>query len=470
MRLRRWRAVAWVALALLSAAGGRTGSSVAAPHHALRTPNDPYFATKQPYLADIEAPAAWEQQTGDSAIVVAVLDSGIDFSHPDLAANAWQNPTPGAFGCTGDSNGCTLLAPNDRAVSCSAVAPARSGDVSALSPHGTFLAGVIGAVGDNGIGVAGVAWHVSLMAVRVSDCRDGSNAETVAAGIRYAVDAGARIAVVGVAASRAYGGGCRAPNRLMADAVQYARDRGVLVVAPAGDASRPCVDDPAAAPAALAVGGYQLPDHTRLRVGRGRTGSNWGPEIAIAAPALDLASTVPLQPGRTPPDDRYATSYGTPFAAGIAGGAAALLLSQNPLLTPDWLTHLLQLGARPLPDDGSAPGWAGAGAIDIAASMRLVPAGFAGALTLGGEPAPDGTPVEAYVNDQLCASTTSFTESGHASYALLVPAAAMQPGCGGAGTTVELRVNGVAVASVAWSATATTLDLDVPATEPASSE
>lgn len=450
---------------LLVGSTGQAQRTLAAPSRALRSPNDPLYLTKQPYLADIDAPAAWDQQTGDPAIVVAVIDSGIDFSHPDLAANAWQNPTPGAFGCAGDLHGCTLLAPMDASPSCSAVAPARTGDISALSSHGTFLAGAIGAVGDNGIGVAGVAWHVSLMAVRVSDCRDGSNAETVAAGIRYAVDAGARIAVVGVAASRGSGGSCRAPNRLLADAVQYARDHGVLVVAPAGDSSQPCVADPAAAPEALAVGGYRLPDRTRLRVGRGRTGSNWGAEIAIVAPALDLASTVPLQAGRMPPDDRYATSYGTPFAAGIVGGAAALLLSQNPLLTPDWLTQLLQFGARPLPD-ADTPGWAGAGAIDLAASLRLVPAGYAGALTVGGEPAPDGTPVEAYVNDALCASTTSFTESGRASYALLVPAAALRGGCGSAGAAVELRVNGAVAATVAWSPAATALDLD-GAPEPA---
>ncbi len=447
---------------------GSLGGTVRMRATELHTPNDPLFVSKQAYLADIDAPAAWDTQTGDPAVVVAVIDSGIDAMHPDLAVNIWQNPTPGAFGCAGDLHGCTLLDPNDAAASCSGIGPARTGDVSALSPHGTFLAGVIGAAGDNGLGIAGVAWHVSLMAVRVSDCRDGSNAETVAAGIRYAADAGARIAVLGLAASRGSGGGCRAPNRLLADAVQYARDRGVLVVAPAGDSSQPCVADPAAAPQALAVGGYQLPGRTRLRVGRGRTGSNWGPEIAIAAPALDIASTIPRQAGRMPPDDLYATTYGTPFAAGIVGGAAALLLSQNALLTPDWLTELLVLGARPLAD-GAAPGWAGAGAIDLAASLRLVPAGFAGALTVAGEPAPDGTPVEAYVNDVLCASTTSFTQNGRASYALLVPAAAMQAGCGSPGATVELRVNGVSAAQASWSAAAVTLDLDgaaAPGTTP----
>jgi hypothetical protein len=297
------------------------------------------------------------------------------------------------------------------------------------------------------------------MAVRVSDCRDGSNAETVAAGIRYAADAGARIAVLGLAASRTAGAGCRPPDRVLADAVQYARDRGVLVVAPAGDANQSCVADPAAAPAALAVSGYQLPAHTRLRVGRGRTAGNWGAEVAVSAPALDIAGTIPRVPGATPPDDLYATTYGTPFAAGIVGGAAALLLAQNPLLTPDWLTQLLVLGARPLAD-GDTPGWAGAGAIDVAASLRLVPAGFAGAVTIGGEPAPDGTPVAAYVNDILCASTTSFTENGRATYALLVPVAAMQPGCGSAGAAVELWVNGALAAQGSWNAMATTLDLD----------
>src|SRR5581483_6933259 len=129
---------------LLLCWGGRTRSGIAAPERTLRSPSDPFYLTKQPYLADVDAPAAWEQQTGDPAIVVAVIDSGIDFGHPDLAANAWQNPAPGAFGCSDDLHGCTLLAPNDIAASCSAVAPARTGEISDPSSHGTFLAGVIG--------------------------------------------------------------------------------------------------------------------------------------------------------------------------------------------------------------------------------------------------------------------------------------------------------------------------------------
>src|SRR5205814_9454053 len=114
-----------------------------------------------------------------------------DVGHPDLAANIWSNPAPGSFGCDGDLHGCSFLDPS-RSASCPPASVSRSGEVVPTTPHGTFVAGVIGAVTDNGLGIAGIAWHVSLMPVRVADCHNAANATAVANAIHYAVDAGAR--------------------------------------------------------------------------------------------------------------------------------------------------------------------------------------------------------------------------------------------------------------------------------------
>jgi subtilisin family serine protease len=420
------------------------------------TPNDPLFALDQGYLADVHAPAAWDRQSGDPGVLVAVLDSGVAIDHPDLVANIWANPAPGDCGL--DLHGCNFLPAEFSSPRCPATAPAGTPDVSPTSWRGTFVAGVIGAAGNNGQGIAGVAWRVAIMPVRVADCHGEADATATVNALHYAVDHGARVVYLGVGLSRSTGGVCRAPNRLLADAVQYARDRGALVVAATGNDNRGCVDDPAADAGALAVAGYERPSHARWVSGR-QSGSNWGPEVAVAAPANDIAGTVPSGTDARHPDDLYELSSGTSFSAAIVAGEAALLLSQNPLLTPDWLETLIEKGATPVA--GGPAGWAGAGRIDLAASMNLVPAGYSGTAYVGGEAAPDGTPVEAYVNGTLCAQSTTFSGAARATYLLFVPVAVMQPGCGTPGASADLYLDGVAAGSVPWRPAATSLDLEV---------
>src|SRR5262249_54496669 len=114
---------------------------------------------------DIEAPKAWGVSTGSANVVVAVVDTGIDYSHPDLATNIWTNPGENCFVChtngsDDDNNGLVDDWHGWNFV-------ARNNNPMDDNGHGTHVAGIIGAVGDNGVGVAGVDWHVSLMPVKV---------------------------------------------------------------------------------------------------------------------------------------------------------------------------------------------------------------------------------------------------------------------------------------------------------------
>ena len=309
--------------------------------------------------------------------------------------------------------------------------------------------------------MAGVAWRVSLMPVRVADCRNGSNATAVANAIHYAVDAGARVIDLSAGSSRYTPAGCRPPAVLLADAVQYARDHGVLVVAPAGDEDKGCVRDPAAAPGVLAVGGFQTSDGGRWTTRRAGDASNWGGEIAVAAPADDILGPVRPAPG-TQESGAYATSSGTAYSAAIVSGEAALLLSANPLLTPDWLIQLIERGASPRGDAGH-PGWAGAGAVDLEASLGARAGG-----------------IQRRGHTGRASGARRYARRGVRRGCVLRPGGDLHrerplrlcslcarggdaAGCGSPGAAVELRVNGVAVAEAAWASSATALDLDAGA-------
>ncbi|HUP74942.1 MAG TPA: S8 family serine peptidase [Acidimicrobiales bacterium] len=149
---------------------------------------------------DIDAPAAWDITTGSTDVVVAVIDSGIAYDHPDLAANMWTNPGESGGGrenngIDDDGNGYVDDYRGWDVVGASrASATDSDNDPRDIHGHGTHVAGIIGAVGDNGIGVAGVAWHVRLMPVRVFDEEGVGTSADIAEGFAYAGKMGARIA------------------------------------------------------------------------------------------------------------------------------------------------------------------------------------------------------------------------------------------------------------------------------------
>jgi subtilisin family serine protease len=271
--------------------------------------------------ADIGATTAWNSTHG-SDLVIAVLDSGID-PHPELAGRI----LPGIN--VPDGTTITLDECN----------------------HGTHVAGILAASGNNGVGMAGLAWNARLMPVVVVNGCTGFEAN-VASGLVWAVDNGARLVNMSL---QFY-----AFNPIFQQAVQYAHAQGALMVAATGNNGNTNVAAPARWNETIAVAAT---DNRDVRA----SFSNFGPEVDISAPGVNVWS---LSTG-----SGYAYKSGTSMAAPHVTAAAALLWSYNPALTRDQVRALLLDGATDLGDPG-ADGLYGAGRLQIAASIALTPPPF----------------------------------------------------------------------------------------------
>ncbi|HEX3083264.1 MAG TPA: S8 family serine peptidase, partial [Pyrinomonadaceae bacterium] len=291
--------------------------------HIERTPNDPSFGSLYA-MPLIGAPQAWDTTIGSRNIVVAVIDEGIDRLHPDLQANIWTNPSPGSIsGISGDVNGYDFRD--------------NTGNIIAET-HATHVAGTIGAVGDNGTGVAGVNWQVSLMSLRfISDATgEGTSADALKAYnyVKQMKDLwassshtkGADIRV----ANASYGGG--GYSQAEADALNAMGQSGVLFVAAAGNEASNSDTSP------HYPSGYSLPNVISLAATTSSDTlagfSNFGAHsVLMGAPGQGILSTLP--------NGTYGTLSGTSMAAPHVAGAAALLCSVNSNLSVNQLRSLL---------------------------------------------------------------------------------------------------------------------------------
>jgi subtilisin family serine protease len=336
-------------------------------------PNDPMYGAYQSWYYDlIEAPEAWDLGPGTAPAVVAVLDTGIDVEHPDLQSKIWVNTdeTAGngldddANGCIDDVHGCNFVDPDTADIACVGRPPGPSSDVTDDDGHGTFVAGVIGASTDNGVGVAGTADGVVLMPVKVLACTGGGTAADIAAGILYAAENGAQVINMSF--------GAHLESDTIRDALVTAHDEfGVVLVAGAGNSGIPGVLFPANLPQVIAVGAsdHERPDEQAWF-------SSWGPEVDVVAPGVDIVSTVPTElcgrNWRCISSLPYSEGSGTSFAAPQVSGLAGLLLSRNPDLSNDDVRAIIKATAEPL-SDGLFLNWAGSGRIRMRQALEFNP-------------------------------------------------------------------------------------------------
>ncbi len=277
--------------------------------------------------ADIGTTKAWNLSTGSRKIVVAVIDTGIDYSHPDLRSNIWTNTAElnGASGVDDDGNGFTddIYGYDFSSDGRTELHYGQLGDADPMDGygHGTHVAGTIGAVGNNAQGVAGINWQVSLMAVKfLSDAGFGAASDEYRS-IRYATKMKAMVA------NASYGGGAR--SQLIEHALREAGAAGMLFVAAAGNDGSD-IDQFPSYPAAYALDNVMTVAATDSR-DRLAWFSNIGAKsVHLAAPGFGIISTYPVKLAKEEGNiDPYRTFSGTSMAAPHVAGAAALALAAD---------------------------------------------------------------------------------------------------------------------------------------------
>ncbi|HKP85332.1 MAG TPA: S8 family serine peptidase [Blastocatellia bacterium] len=262
------------------------------------TPNDPDYAS-QWHLPMISSPAAWSSTSGSSSVIIAILDTGVDASHPDLAPKI----TPGWN--FWDNNANT----ND------------------VYGHGTAVAGTAAAAANNGLGVASVAWNCRIMPIRISSTNGSASISAIANGLAWAADRGARVANISY----------RVTNySVVRSAAQYFQSRGGVVVVAAGNDS--LFDSSSDNPYVLTVSATDGNDNLA-------SFSNTGNNVDLAAPGVSIDTT--NQGGG------YGFWGGTSFSAPIVAGVAALVVSANQNLSGGEIQDVLKQSS----DDRGAAGW-----------------------------------------------------------------------------------------------------------------
>ena len=267
--------------------------------------------------SDVSAKEAWEIANDASEVLVAVLDSGIRYTHEDLAANMWVNSGEIAGnGLDDDNNGYVDDVHGINTVGVNGErTPETEGDPMDDLGHGTHVAGIVGAVGNNGVGITGVAWNVKLMGLKFLDSQgEGSDADAIEC-INYAREQGAHII------NSSWGG--LDFNPLLGDAIEEANEAGIYFVAAAGNESSNNDDQP------NYPSSYAYPNVVSVTATDKRDGfatfANYGEtEVELAAPGVGIHSTYFSS------DTSYRALSGTSMATPFVSGAIALLLTQFP--------------------------------------------------------------------------------------------------------------------------------------------
>lgn len=312
------------------------------------TPNDPLY-NMQWHLARIQAETAWDISQGDSTVVIAIIDSGVDVDQEDLKNNIWNNP--GEVGLDAHGNDKRFNGIDDDGDGYiddwlgwdfyQSPTKQPDNDPSPGSPHGTHVAGIAAAVTNNGTGVAGVAPHCKIMAVKAGPDDPTSNEISYQyEGMVYAADRGANIINCSFS-----GPGYSQTGQ---DVINYATQKGSLVVAAAGNGGTDEIGDnidnaeeyPAGFTNVIAVASTGQSDQKS-------TFSNYGYTVALSAPGEYVISTLP--------NDSYGAYSGTSMSTPIVAGVAALVKSHTPSLTPMQVGQQVRISADNI--DASNPGY-----------------------------------------------------------------------------------------------------------------
>mgnify|MGYP001051785635 CR=1 FL=1 len=293
-------------------------------------PNDQFYGPYQWNLPAIGTERGWALSRGSDDVVIAVLDTGVQLDHPDLRGRI--------------AEGVNLVGEGDP-----------EDDVG----HGTHVAGIIAATVNNGEGVAGLSWRGRIMPVKVLDSTGSGSAYSVAEGIIWATDRGADVINMSL--------GNYASSEFLHDAVKYAYDHGVVLVAASGNDNTDQPGYPAAYPEVFAVAATDAADNRAPY-------SNYGDYIDAAAPGDAIASTYT--------GSRYAALSGTSMASPHAAALAGLIKSVNPDLTNEEIMDIMRKTAVDLGDKGYDM-YFGYGRIDV---RRALEAAEQTANTLGGFP------------------------------------------------------------------------------------
>jgi subtilisin family serine protease len=290
-------------------------------------PNDPLFGSEW-HLNKIAAPSAWSSNTGSSNVTIAILDTGCDPTHPDLAAKyvpGWN---------TYDNNS----------------------DTHDVYGHGTAVAGSAAAVSNNSTGVASVAWGCRIMPMRISDTSGYGYGSTIAAALTWAADHGARVANISYRMDF---------SSTVTSAAQYFMSRGGVVTMAAGNAS--VAETAGDNPYILVVSATDSADNLT-------TFTNYGNNLDLSAPGINIYTTNN--------GGGYGAWWGTSFSAPITAGVAGLVMSANPALTAEQVQDVMKQSA----DDLGAAGW------DNRYGWGRLNASRAVSMATGGVTPPDTTP------------------------------------------------------------------------------
>lgn len=349
------------------------------PNYIARTlyiPDDTLYLQQWAHQ-NTQAEAGWDVERGDPGVIIAIIDTGVDYNHEDLADNIWRDPegNPGKDFVDIDTaayeaGGWGLLEGEDytNPDTDNDGNPDPDNDPSDYNGHGTHSAGIAGAIGGNTRGVAGVCHNCKIMPVRAGFSaihpiygeKGLLEYDDIHSAINYAVDNGAKVL------SMSFGGGISLEIK---DALDYAYSQGVILIASAGNSGMTYRNYPAAYDNVIAVVATAI-DDTKAYY------STYGSWVDISAPGGDyykdnmILSTVPTTGGEISDPSGYRFLQGTSMASPYVAGMAGLLLSNNPSFTNEEIRYILIASA----DDVEGPGFdinSGYGRVNIVKALNI---------------------------------------------------------------------------------------------------